>query len=122
MGLEQMLLVQKARLPIENAWTDMPPDFVVHRVPEHRRPQQDQHAHGITEVPRSGHGSRREQQRIAGQKRRDHKACFAKDHDKQKKIQHGPVFGDEREQVLVDMQDKGNRLLQKRNVGHGGFP
>ena len=100
----------------------MPPDFVVHGVPEHRRTQQDQHAHGVAEVPRSGNGSRRKQQRIAGQKRRDHKAGLAKDHDKQEEIQHGPVFGDEREQVLIDMQDKGEGLLQKRKVGHDGFP
>ena len=32
------------------------------------------------------------------------------------------VFGDEREQVLIDMQDKGESLLQKRKVGHDGFP
>ena len=121
-SLEQVLLVQEPRLPVKNARSDVPSDFVVCGIPEHRRPQQDQQTHGIAEVPRPGNGSRREQQRIAGQKRRDHKTCFTKNNNEQKEIQHSPIFGDKGEQMLIDMQDKGKSLLQKRKFGHDGIP
>ena len=118
MGLEQVLLVQKPCLPAEYARPHVPPDLIVYGIPQNRRPQQDKHTHGITEMPGSGHGPRRKQQRVARQERRHHQTGFAEHDDKQKKIQQRPIFRDKCEKMLIDMQDKRNRLFKKRKVRH----
>lgn len=102
-----MLLVQKAGFPVEYAGADVPPYLIVDGVPQHRGTQQHEHAQGITEVPRAGYRSCREEQGIAGKKRRNDQSRLAEDDDEEKKIQQGTVFGDEGEQVLINMDDEG---------------
>ena len=96
----------------------MPADFIVHGISKDRRSQQDKHTHRITEMPGPGHGSRCEQQRVPRQERRHHKAGFTEHDDKQKKIQQYPIFRDKRKKVLIDMQNKRNRLFKKRKIRH----
>ena len=69
-------------------------------------------------MPGSGHGPRRKQERVARQERRHYQTGFTEHDDKQKKIQQRPIFRDKCEKVLIDMQNKRNRLFKKRKVRH----
>ena len=114
MGLEQVLLVQKPCLPAEYARPHVPPDLIVYGIPQNRRPQQDKHTHGITEMPGSGHGPRRKQQRVARQERRHHQTGFAEHDDKQKKIQQRPIFRDKCEKMLNRYAGQTKSPVQKK--------
>lgn len=56
--------------------------------------------------PGSGHHPGGEQQRIAGQKGRDHKACLAKDNNEQNGVDPQPVLLNQLKEVDVDVQHK----------------
>ena len=86
--------------------------------PTCRRAQEEEHTGGVGGMPGSGHGPRRKQQRVARQERRHYQTGFTEHDDKQKKIQQRPIFRDKCEKVLIDMQNKRNRLFKKRKVRH----
>ena len=118
MSLEQMFPVQKTGFPFENTRPRMPSDLIVHGVAQYRGRQQYGNAGEIVQIPRSGHGTRRKQQGVAGQKGCHHQARFAEDDKEQNGEQPGSVGFNQSEQMYVDVQDEGNGLFKKGCVGH----
>ena len=90
--------------------TDRPADGVVDGISG--RGGDDEQPAGQPDVERAGRGpgAGGEQQRVAGQERRDNQAGLAEHDDEQDGVDPRPVTGDEFEQVGIDVEQKIDQL------------
>ena len=106
----EVLPVQQAMRRLEHPRADEPAHRVVDGVPRDGcENEQPEHRRRVQPTGRAER-ARREQERIAGQKRRDDKARFGEHDGKQDRIHPRAVIADELDEVLVEVQEEVEHL------------
>lgn len=92
-------------------------DRIVDRIAENRRHRQRQKQDVNIHRADGGQRTGREQQRIAGQERRDHQTGFAEHDQEQEDIQPATVLAGQLPEMLVDVEKEREEVGQEIHVG-----
>ena len=110
MGLEQVFLLDEAAVTGKNGRAHMAADAIIDGIAKNARRQQHQHHFHIAHKSGPGHHARREQQRVARQKGRYHKAGLTKNDDKKYGVNPKTVLCNQFEKMHVNVQNKVNKI------------
>ena len=104
--LQQVLALEPARFGlVKHLRPDVVADRVVDRIAEDRRDDQHDHQNVHVEAGDRDDRSCDEQDRIAGQKRKDDEARFREDDQEQQAVEPGTVLGGEMRDGLVEREE-----------------
>ena len=109
MGFIEIAAAENARIGVaEQLFAEQTSNHIVDRIAQHRRDRQQRHHHMHIKIVGRQRGQRAsdEQQRIARQKRRDHRARFAKQDQKQNGVDPDAILRHQLGEMNIDMQDK----------------
>ncbi len=106
MGLIQMASVEQPGSRPEDPRPDRASGFVVDHVAENHRDRKHHDRHGPGQMSRAGKRTGDEDQRVAGQKKRHHKAGLGEDDQEQQRIHPQAVGMRKSGQITVQMQEK----------------
>ena len=90
----------------ENSRPQIAADRVIQRIPDNRRRDQQKHQGMHVEFACGGKRSRHEQQRVAGQERRDDHAGFQENNEKKDCVNPGAVRLGQLPQMLVQVKNQ----------------
>ena len=110
----QMLRVEEPGfLPLENLWPQIVTNPVVHGIAQDCCHAEDAKHQPDVELSKSREGTRREQQRIAREKGRQHQSGFAENHEKEDGVDMRAIVGDQLADVFPQVENGVEKLLQK---------
>jgi len=100
----------------EHSRTDEPADRVVDGIAAEGCCCQERKGCRAIERARGGQRARREQQRVAGQERRDDKPGFSEDYQEEQAVYPGAVSGHEVEKMTIAVKDEVDKVGHAADV------
>ena len=117
-GTVQIRLLEDAGVGAEYLLPQVVADRVVDRVAENCRQRQRQKQHMHIHRTDGGQRTSREQQRVAGQERRDHQPGFAEHDQEQEGVQPATVLTGQFPKMLVDVEKEREQVSQEIHEGN----